>query len=152
MKVALIVPYSNSVFRNKPIKDSTQMSGFNELASYLEHKNIDVKVFDFLYGEMINYSGEINALRDFQPETVIVSATICLEDLYFYRTHLSSLFSYTPVIIGWGTGVLDYKMALSTLQWLDFVIPTLNEIVAYELIIEIAKSGGRRERAFPSPP
>lgn len=141
MKVALIVPYSNSVFRNKPIKDSTQMAGFNELAAYLEHKNIDVKGFDFLYDEMINYSDEIDALRDFQPEVVVVSATICLEDLHFYKKHLSALFVCPPILIGWGIGVLDYKMALKTVKWLDYVIPTLNEIVAYELITEISKNG-----------
>ena len=111
MNIACVIPYSESKFRNKNIKDSIQFTYFNILSCYLKNKGLNVRVFDFLFDESANMSVEKQRYEDFLPDVVIVNATFCLEDFHFYDQYIRS--GTENAIIGCGVSVLDYSMALN---------------------------------------
>lgn len=139
MNIACVIPYSESKFRYKNIKDSIQLTYFNILSCYLKSKNLNVQVFDFLFDESSNMAVEKQRYEDFLPDAVIVSATFCLEDFHFYNQYIRT--GKETTIIGCGVGVLDYSMALNRLPYVDYVVPVQDEQVIYKLIKFISGVG-----------
>lgn len=139
MNIACVIPYSESKFRYKNIKDSIQFTYFNILSCYLKNKGMNVQVFDFLFDESVNMSVEKQRYDAFSPDVVIVSTPFCLEDFYFYERHIRT--GTETTIIGCGVGVLDYSMALSRLSYVDYVVPVQDEPVIYKLLQFISGVG-----------
>ena len=139
MNIACVIPYSESEFRYKNIKDSIQFTYFNILSCYLKNKGMNVRVFDFLFDESANMSAEKQRYENFLPDVVIVSAAFCLEDFHFFNRHIRT--GAETTIIGCGVGVLDYSMALNRLPYVDYVVPVQDEPVIHKLLQFISGAG-----------
>ena len=139
MNIACVIPYSESKFRYKNIKDSIQFTYFNILSCYLKSKGLNVQVFDFLFDESANMAIEKQRYESYLPNVVIVNTAFCLEDFHFYDQHIRT--GAENVIIGCGVGVLDYSMALNRLPYVDYVVPVQDEPVIYKLIQFISGVG-----------
>lgn len=139
MNIACVLPYSESKFRVKNIKDSSHFTYFNILSCYLKSKGLNVQIFDFLFDESANRLVEKQRYDNFLPDVVIVNAAFCLEDFRFYEQHIRT--GTESVIIGCGVGVLDYSMALNRLPYVDYVVPVQDEPIVYKLIRFISGVG-----------
>lgn len=133
MKIACMVPFSHSEFRFKNIKDSVHLSNFNILSGYLKNNYYTVEIFDFLYDESANYESEAIKYKHYSPDIVIISAIFCLEDLDFYR-QFEHINDKKTIVICCGVGVLDYRLALERMDFIDYIVPVNDEHIIYTLL------------------
>ena len=84
VKVACILPNSQSTFRliNQP--DYIKISNLLNIAARLQNIKIDVKIFDFLSAEGENYNSLMKQILHYNPEAFCICAHFCLEDLEIF--------------------------------------------------------------------
>ncbi|HPZ74451.1 MAG TPA: radical SAM protein [Candidatus Pacearchaeota archaeon] len=145
VKVACILPNSQSTFRliNQP--DYIKISNLLNIAARLQNIKIDVKIFDFLSAEGENYNSLMKQILHYNPEAFCICAHFCLEDLEIFLKDFPIGFLKKIFIICFGTGVIDYEKALSQLPMIDCVIPGFPENVVVDLLRKLKEKNLKLE-------
>lgn len=136
MRIACILPTSQSRFRHKGVADYIHMSGLLYIEDYLKHDGHTVRIFDYLADEGGSRCVIDKELQDFKPDLLVICAMFRMEDLteFLSTAPFSKPRPYTVCV---GTGSIDYRKCLKEAKLLDFAIPVEPEPVIGELIVAL---------------
>ncbi len=133
MRVAIILPESQSDFRHRGVPDNIHLSGLLTLAVYLDHHGHIVQVFDYLADEGASRAVLDARLFTYQPTVLIVGTRFRTEDVAEFLDRLAP-FMPQPHTICVGTGAVDYRYCLERVPELDFVVPVFPEPIIDSLL------------------
>ncbi|WP_048150508.1 B12-binding domain-containing radical SAM protein [Methanolacinia paynteri] len=132
-RVACVLPYSQSIYRNKNVKDSIHLSDLIYLSEYIRFKGYDVRVFDYLSNESVDKDLLNSEFEKFNPAIVIINPIHRLEDmnLFFDEVDISDM-----VKIGIG-GLLAGIEGLKEFEELNYIIPLNSEKMILDILSDL---------------
>lgn len=133
MQICCILPYSESRFRDYFVKDAILKTGLYEIASKLKKIGHDIIILDYLSKERADADGLNEKLNSFNPDILIVNASVCFEDYLWFIGKLSNKYK-EKVHILIGTGAVSYEYAFQHSTFVDYIIPVYPEVVISSLI------------------
>ncbi|MEK5034045.1 radical SAM protein [Paenibacillus sp. FSL R7-0302] len=133
MRIACILPHSNSIYRHKYCADYVHMSGLITIREFMKKKGHDSQIFDFIKEEGEDEEELTEALELYDPDIVCICGMFCIEDIYDFMWAPKNSLEHR-ICIAIGTGALDYAKCLESMPMLDYVIPVNPEEVLMDII------------------